>query len=161
MRRHASNLALALMILLATASGSLMIATESCTPKVNQTVFTGPARASDDIASSIKILVRAESDLEQQKPPLLTATEGLKIIDGISALNAANIQFNTDLAAAKASGNKSALKPSYDALKKAVNDLNANGVLGIKSDKAKQIFSTTMGAVSLALAALEAFTTNP
>lgn len=134
------------------------LALSACTSKVNTTPFTGPARASDDIATGIKLGLAAEMGLEQQK--LLTPQEALKIVDGLTALNGANIQFNSDLSAAKASGNKSALKPSLEALKKAVTDLNANGVLEIKNEKAKATFTLTMQTLSLALATLESFVGN-
>ena len=130
----------------------------SCTPKVKATPFTEPAKASDDIATSIKLFTAAESNLEKQK--LITPQEGLAIINGLSALNSANIQFNSDLSAAKASGNKSALKPSLDALKKAAVDLNTNGVLGIKSPEAKQAFQLTVQSLNLALGVLEGFVTS-
>jgi hypothetical protein len=134
------------------------LALSACTPKVNTTSFTAPARASDDIATGIKLGLAAETDLEKQK--LLTSQEALRVIDGLSAINVANIQFNTDLGVAKVSRNKTALKPSLDALRKTVTDLNANGVLGIKSDKAKATFTLTMQALNLALATLETFVGN-
>jgi len=134
------------------------LALSACTPKANTTPFTAPARASDDIATGIKLGLAAETDLEKQK--LLTPQEALKVVDGLSAINVANIQFNTDLGVAKASGNKSALKPSLDALRKTVTDLNTNGVLGIKSEKAKATFALTMQALNLALATLESFVGN-
>ena len=138
---------------------ALLVTMAACQPKgVAVTPFTGPVRANDDIASSIKILITAENNLETQK--VITPQEGLKVIDGLSALNGANVQFSIDLAAAKLSGDKSALRPSLDALRKAVNDLNTNGVLGIKSEKAKQVFSLTMGAISLSLGILEGFVGN-
>lgn len=131
----------------------------SCGPRpattVQPTAFTGAARATDDIASGIKLLIAAESNIEQQK--MITPQEGLKIIDGLGALNAANVQFTSDLTAAKATGSKTALKPSLNALRTAVSNLNANGLLGVKSERAKQVFGTAMGAVTLALATLEAF----
>ncbi len=134
------------------------LALSACAPKANTSPFTAPARASDDIATGIKLGLAAETDLEKQK--LLTPQEALKITDGLSAINVANIQFNSDLTAAKASGNKSVLKPSLDALKKAVIDLNTSGVLGIKSEKAKATFTLTMQAFNLALATLETFVGN-
>ena len=138
---------------------SLSLISASCAKGVNTTPFTSSVRANDDIASSIKILTQAETDLEKEK--LISAKEGLLIIDGLSALNAANIQYNTDLTAAKLSGNKSVLPASLNLLKKAVTELNNNGVLGLKSEKAKQIFSTTMGAINLSLAVLEGFVNKP
>lgn len=129
----------------------------SCTskPAVPSTPFTPAVRATDDIASAIKLLVAAESNVEQQK--LITPQEGLAIIGGLSAINRANVQFTADLQAAIASGNKSALHPSLTALKNAVNELNNGGLLGLKSDKAKQVFSISMSTITLALGVLEGF----
>lgn len=149
MRTRRIALSIAVVVLLVAAS---------CKTSQVQTPFTAPARASDDIATGIKLGLAAETDLEKQK--LITPQEALKIVDGLSAVNAANIQFNTDLGVAKANGNKSALKPSLEALRKAVTDLNTNGVLGIKSDKAKATFAITMQAFNLALATLETFVTQ-
>lgn len=131
----------------------------SCTSKVATTPFTAPTKANDDIATTVKIGLTAEENLEKQK--LITAHEGLFIINGLSAVNAANVQLNADLTAAKASGNKSALRPSLDALKKAVNDLNTNGVLGLKSPEARQAFALAIQTFNLALATLESFTSSP
>jgi hypothetical protein len=130
----------------------------SCTPKVSTAPFTAPAKANDDIATGIKIMATAEADLEKQK--IISPQEALVVVKGLLALHGANAQFNSDLAIAKASGNKSALKPSLDALRKAVTDLNANGVLGIKSVEARQTFSLTMSTINLALATLETFVGN-
>lgn len=131
------------------------LALSACTPKANTSPFTAPIRANDDIATSIKLLIVAEGDFERQK--LITPQEALKIVDGLTALNNANVQFNSDLTAAKASGSKSALKVSFAALRNAANGLNANGVLGLKSDKAKQAFGLTMQTISLSLAILQGF----
>jgi len=136
-----------------------LVGCESCTKGVNTTPFTSSVRANDDIASGIKIMVAAEANLEKQS--LISPQEGLKIIEGLTSLNGANNQYNSDLSAAILSGNKSALPASLAALRKAVTDLNANGVLGIKSDRAKQVFAITMESINISLGILEQFANKP
>jgi len=138
-------------------------AAASCSPKpaveVQPTPFTSSVRAADDIASSIKIMISAESNVEQQK--LISPQEGLTIINGVGALHAANVQYTADLGAAIASGNKSALPAAAKALRNAANNLQDKGLLGLKSEKAKQIFAVAMSSVTIALAVIEGFVSSP
>lgn len=151
MRRQITSISLMLMLLVSAACS------DSCTGKVatnpSSSPFTAAFKATDDIASSIKLGIAAESNLEQQH--LITPQDGLKIIDYLAALQQANVKLGNDLELAKQGGNTSALRPSLDVLKSAVQDLQQKGLLGIKNQNAQAAFNTIMGTISIALGTLE------
>lgn len=119
---------------------------------IPETPYTRAAKAADDIAGSIKLLIAAESNLEQQK--LITPQEGLTIIKALGALNSANVKFTSDVSAAAASGSKSVAVPSGKAVVAAIAGLTG---LTIKNEKARQTFAAIMATVNIALAVVENF----
>lgn len=129
----------------------------SCTGKpatqpLPPTQYTAAARAADDIAEGIKLLVVAESNLEQQK--LLTPQEGLRIIDGLAALQKANGQFIRDIEIAQASGSKTVAVASGKAVVAAVSGLAG---LTIKNPQARQTYDGIMAGVNLAIGVVSGF----
>lgn len=118
--------------------------------------FSSAVRACDDIALAIRLLNETERNLQQQK--IITAHEGLLVNDGLSAVQQADVQFQSDIVTARKTGDRSALAPALKALRQAVSNLNDKGVLGIKSADARAAFQTSLNTVNLAIATLEAFT---
>lgn len=136
---------------------AILVTLTSCAPKTSvqplpETPFTKAARAADDIAGGIKLLVAAETNLEKQR--LISPQEGLKVIDAIAVLNKANVTFTNDVETAKATGSKSALSASGKAVIRAVGGLTG---LTIKNEKAKQTFDGIMATVSIAVAVVQSF----
>lgn len=146
------NRRIAIIVMAAT-----LTACGSCTKPANvqplpETPFTKAARAADDIAGALKLLVRAETNLEQQK--LITPQEGLQVLDAIAAVVSANTTFTNDIEAAKASGDKSAAVPTGKAVIAAVGGLTR---LTIKNEKARQTFDAIMKTINIAVGVLEGF----
>lgn len=129
---------------------------KAATPGAQADPFSPAVRAADDIALSIKLLTETERNLEMQK--IITPQEGLRVIDGLSALHEADVKFVADITAARKAGDRTALAPSLAALRQAVVSLNSKGVLGIKSNDARLAFQTAMNSLDLAIAGIDAFT---
>lgn len=127
------------------------------TSKVNTDPYAGAAKTADDIALSIKLLAETERNLETQG--LITPQEGLIIINGLMAVHSADVGFVADVRAAKTLDPSSAsrlLIPSLERMRQAVADLNAKGVLGIKSARAKATFQTSLNVLDVSIATIQA-----
>jgi hypothetical protein len=145
------------LLLVSTLVLALLFSFAGCkTSKVNTDPYAGAAKTADDISLSIKLLSDTEHNLEVQG--LITPQEGLVIVNGLVAIHDADVGFIADVRNAKSLDPSSASKlliPSLERIKQAVADLNAKGVLGLKSEKAKATFQTALNVVNVSIATIQ------
>lgn len=122
-------------------------------PAPPASAFTTASKAADDIAATVKLIRETETNLELQK--LITAQEGLTVINYNEAARKADVNFVALIRTAKAANQVNLLLPGLRLLKDAINDLSQKGLLGIKNEKAKQTFLTVFNAITVALAIID------
>jgi hypothetical protein len=116
------------------------------------------ARASDDMASTISLAIDVKRQLAMSTPPLISHDEEVALTLGLQKVNTSVRAFNTEVKRLSkldpaAKGNLAAL---FASVTQSINELNAQGVLGIKNEQAKQKVQAVLAAFSASIAVIQA-----
>jgi hypothetical protein len=115
------------------------------------------ARASDDMASTISLAIDVKRQLAMSTPPLIDHDEEVKLTLGLQKVNTSVRAFNTEVKRLSkldpaAKGNLVAL---FASVTQSINELNAQGVLGIKNEQSKQKVQAVLAAFSESIAVIQ------
>jgi hypothetical protein len=116
------------------------------------------ARASDDMASTISLAIDVKRQLAMSTPPLIDHDEEVRLTLGLQKVNAAVKAFNTEVKRLSKldPASKGNLVALFASVTQSINELNGQGVLGIKNPDAKAKVQAVLAAFSTSIAVIQA-----